>query len=55
MRQILQSVTEIYYEVRQVLITKREGLLLQNASGIIKCDSHYKVTRNRGFRNEILA
>ena len=34
---LLQSVTEVYYKVRQVL---------QSASGITKCDSCYKVRRN---------
>ena len=34
---LLQSVIEVYYKVRQVL---------QNASGITKCDSYYKVRRN---------
>ena len=34
---LLQSVTEVYYKVRQVL---------QSASGITKCDSYYKVRRN---------
>ena len=40
---LLQSVTEVYYKVRQVLqtasgITKCNRLLLQSASGITKCD-----------------
>ena len=40
---LLQSVTEVYYKVRQVLqsasdITKCDRLLLQSASGITKCD-----------------
>ena len=40
---LLQSVTEVYYKVRQVLqsasgITKCDGLLLKSASGITKCD-----------------
>ena len=48
----LQSVTEVYYKVRQVLqsasgITKCDRLLLQSASGITKCDSYYKVRRNK--------
>ena len=48
---LLQSVTEVYYKVRQVLrsasgITRCDRLLLQSASGIIKCDSYYKVRRN---------
>ena len=34
---LLQSVTEVYYKVCQVL---------QSASGITKCDSYYKVRRN---------
>ena len=39
----LQSVTDVYYKVRQVLqsasgITKCDRLLLQSASGITKCD-----------------
>ena len=36
-RQVFQSVTEVYYKVRQVL---------QSASGITRCDSYYKVRRN---------
>ena len=49
---LLQSVTEVYYKVRQVLqsasgITKCDRLLLQSASGITKCDSYYKVRRNK--------
>ena len=35
---LLQSVTEVYYKVRQVL---------QSPSGITKCDSYYEVRRNR--------
>ena len=40
-KNLLQSVTEVYYKVRQVLqsvpdITKCYRLLLQNASGITK-------------------
>ena len=35
---LLQSVTEVYYKVYQ---------MLQSASGIAKCDSYYKVRRNR--------
>ena len=40
---LLQSVTEVYYKLRQVLqsasgITKCDRLLLQSASGITKCD-----------------
>ena len=42
-KNLSQSVTEVYYKVRQVLqsalgITKCDRLLLQSASGIIKCD-----------------
>ena len=33
-RQVLQSVTDCYYKVRQVL---------QSVPGITKCDSYYKV------------
>ena len=33
---LLQSVTEVYYKVRQVL--QSETSLLQSASGITKCD-----------------
>ena len=45
---LLQSVTEVYYKMRQVLqsassITKCDTLLLQSALGITKCDSYYKV------------
>ena len=36
---LLQSATEVYYIVHQVL---------QSASGITKCDSYYKVRRNKG-------
>ena len=36
-RQVLQSVTDCYYKVRQVL---------QSVPGITKCDSYYKVWRN---------
>ena len=48
---LLQSVTEVYYKVRQVLqrasgITKGDRLLLQSVSGITKSDSYYKVRRN---------
>ena len=40
---LLQSVTKVYYKVRQVLqstsgITKCNRLLLHSASGITKCD-----------------
>ena len=40
---LLQSVTEVYYKVGQVLqsgsgITKCDRMLLQSASGITKCD-----------------
>ena len=47
----LQSVTEVYYKVCQVLqsasgITKCDRLLLQSVSGITKCDSYYKVIGN---------
>ena len=50
---LLQSVTEVYYKVHQVLqsaagIIKCDRLLLQSASGIRKCDSYYKVRRNNG-------
>ena len=56
---LLQSVTEIYYKVRQVLqstsgITKCGRLLLQSAPGITKCDSYYKVRRNTCVYNLIL-
>ena len=49
---LLQSVTEVYYKVRQVLqrasdIPKCDRLLLQSVSVITKCDSYYKVRRNR--------
>ena len=37
---LLQSVTKVYYKVCQVL---------QSASGITKCDSYYKVRRNKGL------
>ena len=57
---LLQSPTEVYYKVHQVLqrvtvrqvlesasgITKCDRLLLQSASGITKCDSYYQVSRN---------
>ena len=53
---LLQSVTMqfcrlfshiLYYKVRQSnFITKCDKLLLQSASGITKCGSYYKVTRN---------
>ena len=51
---LLQCVTEVYYNVRQVLqsalgITKCDRLLLQSASGITKCNSYYKVGRNKDF------
>ena len=36
---LLQSVTEVYYKVCQ--------MLQSSASGIAKCDSYYKVRRNR--------
>ena len=50
---LLQSVTEAYYKVRQVLqsasgITKCDRMLLQSASGITKWDSYYKVRCNTG-------
>ena len=50
-RKLLQSVTEVYYKVSQVLqsassITKYDKLLLQSTSGITKCGSYYKVRRN---------
>ena len=50
-KNLLQSVTKVYYEVRQVLqsasgITMCDRLLLQSASGIRKCDSYYKGRRN---------
>ena len=49
---LLQSMTEVYYKVRQVLqsvsgIPKCDRLLLQSVSVITKCDSYYKVRRNR--------
>ena len=54
---LLQSVTiqfrrlfwhSSYYKVRQSnFITKCDRLLLQSASGITKCDSDYKVRRNK--------
>ena len=52
---LLQSVTEVYYKVRQLLqsasgITKCDRLL-QSASGIIKCASYYKVRRNTTNKN----
>ena len=42
-KNLLQSVTEVYYKVGQVLqsasgITKCDRLVLQSASGITKCD-----------------
>ena len=45
---LLQTVTEVYYKVLQVLqnasgIIKCDRLLLQNASGITKCDSYHKI------------
>ena len=36
-KNLLQSVTEVYYKMCQVL---------QSASGITKCDSYYKVRCN---------
>ena len=53
---LLQSATEVYYKVRQVLgsvscITKCERLLLQSTPGLTKCDSYYKVRHNR-IRNK---
>ena len=49
---LLQSVTEVYYKVCQVLqnpsgITKCDRLLLQSVSGITKCNSYYKVRLNK--------
>ena len=51
---LLQSVTEVYYKVRQVLqsasgITKWDRLLLQSVSGITNCDSYYKVRHNNVY------
>ena len=43
-RQVLQSVTDCYYKVLQVLQSVKT--LLQSASGITKCDSYYKIRRN---------
>ena len=48
---LLQSVTEVYYKVCQVLqnpsgITKCDRLLLQNVSGITKCNGYFKVRHN---------
>ena len=43
---LLQSVTNCYYKVRQVLQSVIY-IFLQSASGITKCGSHYKVRRNR--------
>ena len=37
------SLKNSYYKV----ITKCDRSLLQSVSGITKCDSYYKVTRNR--------
>ena len=50
-RQVLQSVAEFYHKVCRVLkivsgITNWDRLILQSASGIIKCDSYYKRRRN---------
>ena len=47
-KKFLQSVTEVYYKVHQVLesasgITRCVWLILQSASGITKYDSYYKV------------
>ena len=46
MRQLLQNETENSYAK---FITNCDRSLLQSASGITKCDSYYKVRRNRGF------
>ena len=46
MRQSLQNETENNY---QKFITNCDRSLLQSTSGITKCDSYYKVRRNRGF------
>ena len=48
---LLQSVTEVHYKVRQLLqsassITKCDKSLLQSASGITKCGGYYKERRN---------
>ena len=48
---LLQSLTEVYYEVCQVLqsasvIKKHDSLLLQAVSGVTKCDDYFQVRRN---------
>ena len=62
LKNLLQSATEVYYKVRQVLqkvklllqsasgIAKYVRLLLQSASGSTKCDSYYKVRCNSGMK-----
>ena len=48
---LLQSLTEVYYEVCQVLqsasvIKKHDSQLLQAVSGVAKCDDYFQVRRN---------
>ena len=48
---LLQSLTEVYYEMCQVLqsasvIKKHDSLLLQAVSGVTKCDDYFQVRRN---------
>ena len=42
---LLQSVTEVYYKVCQVLQSVTD-FKLQSSSGITKCDIYYKVRSN---------
>ena len=56
LQSLLESATEVYYKVRQVLgsvscFAKCKRLLLQSAPGLTKCDSYYKVRHNR-IRNK---
>ena len=55
---LFQSVTKIYYKVRQALqsasgITKCDRLVLQSASGITECYCYYNVRRNSFYQCEI--
>ena len=49
--QVLQSVTDCNYKVRQVL--KGVTDFTKSAPGITKCDSYFKVRRNKGYRKKL--
>ena len=42
---LLQTVTEIYYKMRQIFLLQNATVLLQNVTVITDCDSFYKMRR----------